>query len=193
MQRVAVTGRPGIGKTTFCLKVFDILKWSTKHADWDKSNVEGKGRNICGFVTREVRDSTGKGGRGNRIGFMLENLKTGEKGWLARVDKKGSGRSVRVGKYVVLTDSIDIFSKELDCGSSDLVIIDEIGPMELKSKVFINKVENLLSSDISCLFSIHLKSNHSLLRRIREKFDVYLINEENRNSLVKEVAEILNE
>jgi len=173
MQRVAVTGRPGIGKTTFCLKIFNLLR--------KKGN-----KSVCGFITREVREG------GRRIGFVLENLITGEKEWLAKVGV-ACDSYVKVGKYSVFVESVDNFSRELDCEYSKLVIIDEIGPMELKSRVFIDMVENLLSTDISCLFTIHLKSNHRLLRRIRDEFNVYFIDEKNRDTVIEDVVRNLNE
>jgi len=164
MLRIAITGRPGIGKTTLCLKVFEALKNEV---------------NISGFITREVR------AKNVRKGFRLVNLNTGEEEWLAHVDSKSTAR---VGKYGVEVHSIDRFSKNLEWSNADLIIIDEIGPMELKSKEFINMIKEILSSEKSCLFSIHLKSKHSLLEKIRKEFEVIEIDERNRNNVAEMIA-----
>ncbi len=165
MLRIAVTGRPGIGKTTFCRRVYEALKNEI---------------NVSGFITLEVREG------GTRIGFKLKDLSTGEEGWLAKV---GHQSPVRVGKYGVLVESIDRFAEKVESyKNADLVIIDEAGPMELKSPKFVESMEKLLESDVPCLFSIHLKSQHPLLRRIRSEFEVITLNESNRDVLVDEIV-----
>lgn len=165
MVRLAVTGRPGIGKTTFCLNVFNSLK--------DKTG-------ICGFITQEVRE------KGKRVGFKLKDLNTGEEAWLAKVD---SDSSVKVGKYGVMVDAVSQFSRNLDCQSSQLCIVDEIGPMELKSKQFVQLIEHLLSTEMSCIFTIHHKSKHNLVETVRKKCEVITLDESNRDSMVEEVVE----
>jgi len=163
--KIAVTGRPGIGKTTLCLKVYEALK--------DKLNVKG-------FVTKEVRD------RGVRIGFKLIDLSSGEESWLARVGHKSR---FKVGKYGVLVESIDRFADKIEgYADADLVILDEIGPMELKSQKFVEAVKKLLNRD-DLLFSIHLKAQHPLLRRIRLEFEVLILTEDNRNRVAEEIVE----
>ncbi len=163
-MRVAVTGRPGVGKTTLCLKVFDALR--------DELDVKG-------FVTKEVRVS------GRRVGFKLVDLVSGESLWLARVDAKSP---VRVGRYGVLLESIDEFAERIESyRDADLIIIDEIGPMELKSRRFVEAVEGIVDRD-GLLFTIHLKSQHPLLRRIRSEFEVLTLTEENRDRMVEEVV-----
>ncbi|MFO7968134.1 MAG: NTPase [Archaeoglobaceae archaeon] len=165
MLRLAVTGRPGIGKTTFCLNVFNSLKDRT---------------GICGFITEEVREE------GKRVGFKLKDLNTGEQAWLAKVV---SDSPVKVGKYGVMVDAVDKFSRELDCQRSQLCIVDEIGPMELKSKQFIQLIEHLLSTNMSYIFTVHLKSKHQLLERVKKECEVITLDESNRDSLVDEVVE----
>jgi nucleoside-triphosphatase len=125
--------------------------------------------------------------KGVRKGFKLVDLVSGREDWLARVN---SNSAVRVGKYGVIVDSIDNFARNLGCENSELAIIDEIGPMELKSKVFVSTIEDLLSSSISCLFSIHLRSRHRLLERIRREFEVFTLSEDNRNTLVDEIVRL---
>jgi nucleoside-triphosphatase len=166
MFRIAITGRPGIGKTTLCLKVFNALK---------------NGKNISGFITEEVRENN------IRKGFKLINLATGEEGWLAHVNSKSA---IRVGKYGVELTSIERFSKNLEWDDSEIIIIDEIGPMELKSKEFIKMIEMILLSDKSCLFTIHLKSGHFLLKKVRKEFEVLVIDEKNRDSIADKIVQL---
>ncbi len=163
-MRIAVTGRPGVGKTTLCLKVYEALK--------DKLNIRG-------FITKEVRE------KGVRIGFKLIDLKSGEEAWLAKV---GYSSPFKVGKYGVIVESIDRFAEKIEgYADADLIILDEIGPMELKSRKFVEAVESILDRD-NLLFTIHLKSQHPLLKRIRSEFEVITLTEENRDAIAEEIV-----
>lgn len=62
---VLLTGFPGVGKTTLCRKVFEVLN--------------GKGIKVQGFYTEEVRNSQ----KGSRVGFDVVTL-DGQRGPLAR-------------------------------------------------------------------------------------------------------------
>ncbi len=162
-MRIAVTGRPGIGKTTLCMRVYESVK--------DKMTVGG-------FVTKESRRE------GSRTGFKLFDLSSGREEWLARV---GEGR-VRVGKYAVNVEGFEKFLDSVNT-NADLIIIDEVGPMELKSEKFTRFVEGLMDKE-RLLFTIHFKSKHWLLEKIRREFRVYVIDEVNRDRVTQEITEI---
>ncbi len=159
-MRIAVTGRPGVGKTTLCIRVFEALK--------DRISVSG-------FVTREVRVS------GRRIGFKLVNLTSGEETWLAKV---GEGK-VRVGKYAVFVDNLEGFLKGVDT-DSELLIIDEVGPMELKSGTFVEFMRGVVGRD-NVLVTVHYRSKHWLVEEIKKQFKVYTIDERNRDAVAEKI------
>lgn len=167
-MKIAITGKPGIGKTTACLKVYEALK--------DKINIEG-------FITFEVRE------KGRRVGFKIRELKSSKESWLAKV---GDGK-IKVGKYVVFVDAVDEISESITNYDADLIIIDEIGPMELKSRKFIEAVEMLVNKDNNLLFSIHLKSNHPLLQKIRKSFKVFVLDEENRDIIPIKISKMFED
>lgn len=162
-MKVAVTGPPGIGKTTLCLKVWKALK--------------GK-RKVSGFVTQEERVE------GIRRGFKLLDLSGGKEARLARV---GKGKTM-VGKYEVLVEEFEGFLEELDL-SGDIIIIDEVGPMELKSQKFISLVGEILSRE-NLLFTVHYRANHPLVNKIRREFRLYSIDESNRDWVAEEIVSI---
>jgi len=157
--KIAVTGRPGIGKTTLCMKVFNTLK-----------DVEG-------FVTLEVRE------RGRRIGFKLHDLKSGHELWLARI---GEGYP-RVGKYVVFLENLNRFANRIEEYEGCLIVIDEVGPMELKSDKFVEAMKSIIKSEKNLLVTVHYKSKHPIVEMIRRKFELYVIDERNRNYVAKEI------
>ncbi|MBO8183691.1 MAG: NTPase [Archaeoglobus sp.] len=170
-MRIAITGKPGSGKTTLCLKIFDRLK-----------KIEGVV--VSGIITKEVRE------KGRRVGFLFYDLDDGEEVWLAHVDNP---TSVRVGRYGVFVENIRQIAKKFRDKKADVLIVDEIGPMELKSNDFIEAVKELMERDSSLIFTIHLRSKHPLLERIRREFKVFVIDEGNRDKLPDQILELWRE
>jgi nucleoside-triphosphatase len=165
--RIAITGKPGCGKTTLCLKIFQRLKGKLK---------------ISGVVTREVRE------RGRRIGFLFCDLSTGEEMWLAHVKNPSK---IRVGKYGVYVENIGIISERLRNRDAEVMIVDEIGPMELKSLDFVRAIEDLINEKKTLIFTIHLRAKHPLLERIRREFKVFYIDEKNRDDVFEDIIAVL--
>ena len=104
---------------------------------------------------------------------------------------EGSGPAV--GKYHVNLADLDgigtnAIKKAANC---DLVVIDEIGPMELKSRHLISAVEHVLDSDRDMLVVLHHSSLHPLARRIREEFRMITVNEQNRGGLAEIITACL--
>lgn len=175
-KRVAVTGFPGAGKSTLVRRVLDRL-----------------GCRAGGVLTREVR----AGGR--RVGFELLDLLTGRVGTLASVEEEGPeegpGEGPMLGRYRVnLTYLEEVGAKAIDRAvrEADLVVIDEVGPMELFSDGFVEAVEAALKSEKPILAVVHLKSGHPLAERIREEFRLFVVTETNRDDLPVEIASQLS-
>ncbi|NPA84684.1 MAG: AAA family ATPase [Crenarchaeota archaeon] len=108
MTCLAITGPPGSGKSTLARRIAEELR--------------RRGLRVCGISCPDVREG------GRRVGFVVEDLESGERAWLARV----SGCSgPRVGRYRLCPEAEDLAVKALskDC---DVYLIDEIGPMELR-------------------------------------------------------------
>lgn len=168
-MKILITGLPGSGKTTLCKKIVQNLK--------DKK--------ICGILSEEIREG------GERKGFKIIDLKTGAEGMLAHVALR---EGPRVGKYRVNLHDIEKFSNSLeeDC---DLMIIDEIGPMELMSEKFIRAVREIFGSGKNVIATIHYKSGHELVRELKNRKDVaiYEINEANRDKTLKEILQKLKD
>ncbi|MDW8033917.1 MAG: NTPase [Nitrososphaerota archaeon] len=175
-MKILITGRPGIGKTTVVSKIVNILK---------SNNVS-----VGGMITYEVREG------GVRTGFVVEDLKTGSKGLMASI-RYDSGP--RVGKYVVNIaeiENIGVRAIESSLNNDEVVIIDEIGPMELYSNSFKTVVSKAFSSPKNIVATIHFKaSNDSFCKSILHKPGVktYVVTIENRNSLPNIILNELDE
>ena len=109
-MKLAITGRPGIGKTTACLKIYEALK--------DRLTIKG-------FITREIRRNR------ERIGFEIIELDSGRKFKLA---EKGEGYP-RVGKYRVFVKNLDEIAKRIPEYQADLLIIDTAGRLHIDEEL----------------------------------------------------------
>ncbi len=166
MLRIAITGAPGSGKSTVCRNVLQQLACT-----------------YGGMTSADIRD------RGERIGFEIRDIATGKQGILAH--RKGTGP--RVGSYHVNLDDLNGIGVAAirNAMSSELVVIDEIAPMEFKSPEFIKAAMDVLDSDKNMLVVLHRKSAHPVAERIRREFMVYTVTPENRERVVLEISEMI--
>ncbi len=143
----------------------------------------------AGFYTEELRSSKG----GGRLGFDVVTL-DGRRGPLARVGRPGP----QVGKYAVdLSSFQDIGVRAVEAGLRELdtlLVIDEVGKMELLSAAFVTLLERAFRSPNPLLGTI-LHRVHPLADRFRRAPGVELIpvTRQNRDALPAELArKILN-
>ncbi|MBS7614582.1 NTPase [Candidatus Bathyarchaeota archaeon] len=154
-----------MGKTTALTKIVNALR--------------REGIKVGGMVTRESRTN------GEREGFIVSNLGNGTEGWLA---KKGLSYGPQVGKYRVCIKDLESIGVKaiLDAiVNAEVVVIDEIGPMELSSASFNGAVLRALESNKTVLGTIHYRTTHPLIHTIKNKETVRIfeVTVNNRNEL----------
>ena len=162
--RIAITGRPEVGKTTLIERLLDRLPVRAG-----------------GMITREIRVC------GHRVGFEIVDLATGTTGRLAHIHHRVGPK---VGKYTVDLDGLrdtGVAAIDRAIASSDLIVIDEIGPMELASPLFVPAVERALETDKPLLISTHAHADCPIAHRVRRELDLVRIKLGNRDRLVDEV------
>ncbi len=165
-----VTGDPGSGKTTLVSKI--ILKAKTH------------GFTIGGLLTREVRS------HGERTGFLLLDISSEETSTLASIERQPGPR---VGKYHINLKALATLGfKALEHAreSSDLVVCDEVGPMELFSPDFRRGVgEAILKSSKPCLCVVHKRLADPLIEELKNSREakLYEVTYETRDSLPEEI------
>jgi nucleoside-triphosphatase len=174
-KKILITGPPRCGKTTLISK---LIKYYTN----EKNYV------IYGFLTPEVRE--GK----NRIGFDIVDIFSGEISQLARVGNYRTRH--QVGKYNVFLEKLNEFIEkklELNGKSLDLVIIDEIGKMELFSKKFQNYIKKIFTLDLSVIATIGLRLSHPLKNYLVNlpSVEVLNVNRQNSHSIFKKVLSFI--
>jgi len=162
---IFVTGSPGVGKTSVLLRSVNGLK--------------NRGYEIGGMISRDVREG------GVRVGFEIMDFSTGQRGWLAHINQP---TGPKISKYRVNLTDLDAIgvSSILDAiGNADIVIVDEIGPMELFSSAFRDVVVQAVESDKPLLGTIHFGLRDSLVNNIknREDAEIFEVTYENRETL----------
>lgn len=168
-MKIAVTGAPGSGKSTLVARVVGEVPLAAG-----------------GMVTAEIRKC------GRRVGFSVRDLATGREGILAHLHLEDGPP---FGKYRLnLRDleEIGVRAIERALAERELVVIDEVGPMELQSPAFIGAVERALREAPNLLVTVHRASNHPLAYRIRHGVDrLVRITAGNRDAAAAEIARLL--
>ncbi len=134
-QVYLLTGRPGMGKTSLIKQAVAVVKDET-----------------AGFYTEEIRS------QGVRQGFRLVTL-DGQEVILAHINIHSP---YRVSKYGVDIDSLDrvgVSALHKAAQQYDLVVIDEIGKMELFSANFRRAISQMIDGGKRILGTIMLNPN----------------------------------
>ncbi|MGA3405706.1 MAG: NTPase [Candidatus Bathyarchaeia archaeon] len=176
-SRIFLTGQPGIGKTTAIRLI--------------ARDLEIRGKKVEGMISSEIRSS------GERIGFQLEDIFTHKVGILAHSDDRFDGAPT-VGKYYVNIPDIERIGAAAirkAAIEAEVVIVDEIGPMELKSTQFILAVEFALASKKNLIGTIHKNSKHPLVNSIKSNVNCRIIelNSHNRGEIPSEIVNELTQ
>jgi nucleoside-triphosphatase len=163
-----LTGRPGSGKTTALRQVVAAL-----------------GERAGGFYTQELR----AGGR--RTGFELVTL-TGERTLLATRDRDTVlARPAPFGRYRVDLEAIEAVGvpallEALERGQ--VIVVDEIGPMEILSPRFREAILRILDSEAAVVGAIMLRSQPFADRvKTHPRARVWTITIANRDELPGEI------
>ncbi|MCQ8904506.1 MAG: NTPase [Methanothermobacter sp.] len=169
-MKILITGRPGSGKSTMVGRLRDYL--------------EGKGLSVGGIITPEVRVG------GSRWGFEVVDIASGRRALLASLETEGP----RIGRYGVNLAAMDELAvpairRSLD--EDECLVIDEIGPMELKSQEFRRAVDEALNSDVLLIAAVHRRTLQSIKKR--EDIRVFVVDPEKRDRVYGRIIDLLGD
>jgi nucleoside-triphosphatase len=153
--KIGITGLPGAGKTHALHKVIEMLETEDKI--------------IGGMITDPIIENE------ERKGFKIMDWVTKEEKIFAHKDIDSE---VMVGKYGVdieALESIGVPAIKNASENAELIVIDEVGKMEVESPLFIEAVKEALDTDKPLILTLHKKSRNPLLQDIRRRDDVRIL------------------
>jgi len=166
---IIVTGNIGIGKTTVCQRVVEI--------------VQSQGYGCGGILTYKASDKS----------ILVEDIQTGEKETLA--DTNNLNQGPRVGKYTFSTKSIEFGIRAIERNTSAvLIVIDEIGHLELRGEGFAKVPELTRTGKMrNCILVIRSELLPAFLLQLPNATLVFETNLDNRDRLPQEISTVLFE
>ena len=171
--KIGITGLPGSGKTQALMKVVEML-------ELEKYKVGG-------MITEPILE------KNKRTGFYVMDWCSKNKAVLAHVSIKSK---FMVGKYGIDLTSLDTIGVEAlntACKESDVIVVDEVGKMEVESDKFVTAVKAAMETDKPMILTLHKKSRNPLLQDIRRRDDVRILEVTpiNRNLLPYKIIKLM--
>ncbi len=164
-----LSGLPKVGKTTLIKRLVPFIK------------------NADGFYTEEIREEK------KRAGFKIKTIKRKKEAIFAHRDFK---TSYKVSSYYVdleIFENVAIKTLEKAVESSEYIVIDEIGKMELFSSRFKKVVEEALRRK-KVIATLPLKYEDEFLSHIKNDFSAYklILERENFNQVFEKAKLFLS-
>jgi nucleoside-triphosphatase len=165
-KKILLTGRPGCGKTTLVQRIVNDLALPAG-----------------GFYTKEIRE------RGVRVGFKLITL-DGKEGIFANINFKTSERVGKYGLDLAKLETVGVAAVREAVRTRKLVVIDEIGPMELRSAIFRDVISEAFETTVSILATITARP-FPFTNAIKKRPDVRVVDvrPNNRERLFVEMSD----
>jgi len=177
VPKIGITGMPSVGKTQTLVKIIESLE---KH-----------GYSVEGMITEPIIEKK------KRVGFYVTDWQTREKEVFAHVD---FDTKEKVGEYGVDINALEkigipAIEKAILDEEINIIIIDEIGKMEMLSEKFCEMVTEALDSDKPIMVTLHKKSRTPLLQDVRRRDDIRIleVTAVNRNLLPYKIEKIMAE
>ncbi|HDI23691.1 MAG TPA: NTPase [Thermoplasmatales archaeon] len=177
IPKIGITGLPGVGKTDTLIKIV--------------KDLEESGYRVGGMVTEAIIENN------DRVGFYVMDWQTKERKIFAHVDFDTGERVGKYGVDVKVLEEIGVpaIERAIADENIDIIIIDEVGKMEMLSERFCKVVIDALDSDKPILLTLHKKSRSPLLQDIRRRDDIRIleVTPVNRNLLPYKIEKIMKD
>ena len=177
IPKIGITGMPSVGKTDTLIKIIEAL--------------EEHGYTVEGMITEPIIEKK------VRVGFYVTDWQTKDREVFAHIDFE---TKEKVGKYGVDTDALEAIGlpaieKAILDEDTNIIVIDEIGKMEMLSEKFCEMVIEALDSDKPLMVTLHKKSRTPLLQDVRRRDDIRIleVTPVNRNLLPYKIEKIMEE
>ncbi len=172
--KIGITGLPGSGKTYALLRVIEMLQ-----------DEETK---IGGMIDEPIGD-----GR-HKTGFTVRDLMTGETEVFASTEIESRIMVGKLGVDITKLEAVGVKAIREACAQCDIIVIDEVGKMEVECPAFIEAVKEALDAEKPMIITLHKKSRNPLLQDIRRRDDVRIleVTPTNRNLLPYKIVRLMS-
>jgi nucleoside-triphosphatase len=161
-MRILLTGRPGSGKTTVCTRVVEIAR--------------ERGLTCYGVITHRLRKGQ------EAASLVVEDLSTRETRILAKKREDTDGKEGVIScSFAFDRGSIEFGKRALERGG-DLLVIDEIGNLEINGEGFTNAMDAFSSRENSILV-VRSELSEIISEKLKCGFREVMIDEKNRDDL----------
>jgi len=173
-MKLLLTGRRGVGKTSVCQAVVELAR--------------ARGSSPQGVLGVALFD-----GSGAKVGFEAVDASSGQRWLLGHTAQPLDGP--RIGPYVLdslgLERALDVLKRA--CNGPDLMILDEVGPLELERNDGFAPVLDILPLEGPGHLLIVVRPSllPEIRRRLGRDFGIYTVSEGNRDILPAHVVQEL--
>ncbi|MGH4124209.1 MAG: nucleoside-triphosphatase [Clostridium sp.] len=162
---ILLSGEPRVGKTTALKKIIQMIGEC----------------NCTGFYTEEIRDDF------DRVGFDCVSLDGRRK----RIADVNLHSEIRMGRYGIDIEAFEDFALQAinnSSSSNKIIIIDEIGPIQLLSTKFKQAIKNILTSS-TCVIGTIFYNKHDDVDEIKKisGIKIYSMTNENRSTIIENI------
>lgn len=171
--KIGITGLPGAGKTYALLKVIEML--------------EESGLKVGGMITEPIIR------KNRREGFYVMDWASKERRVFASKDIQSKTMVGRYGVDITSLEEVGVRALQNAVANSDVIVIDEVGKMEVESESFVRAVKDALDADKPLILTLHKKSRNPLLQDIRRRDDIRIleVTQVNRNLLPYKIVKLM--
>jgi nucleoside-triphosphatase len=166
---ILITGQPGIGKTTLIKRL-----------------AEKAGEQAGGFYTQEIREG------GIRKGFEIVTF-DGERTYLSlKSPQRAFDREIVFKSYRINLDGIEKVAVPALLkarAEGKIVIVDEIGPMEIFSRIFCDTIRQLLDDENVTMIGTIIKRPYQFADEVKRHLRIQIveITYKNRDGMAAEI------
>ena len=171
--KIGITGLPGAGKTHALIKVIEML--------------EAEEIIVGGMITEPIVEDN------RRVGFSVMDWRTKQKSVLAHIEIQSKFMVGKFGVDLTILESVGVAALMCACEEANVIVIDEVGKMEVESEKFVGAVKFALDVEKPMLLTLHKKSRNPLLQDIRRRDDVRILEVTpiNRNLLPYKIMKLM--
>ena len=166
-SKFLIRGRPGSGKSTALNLIEERLR--------------DLGIEVAGIKTPEVRSGS------RRIGFKVVDISTGDSVLFASVSFSSHQRVGRYGVNVSLFESVAIPALVNGLKVAKVILIDEIGKMELLSNKFVEAVKRIWESNKIAVGTVPI-SRVPFVERLVRSSEVFWIKRGEAEKIAKTIV-----